>query len=50
MIAAGLVLAVLGLGFTAGGLAERFCPDALDELGRRLVGPAWDEEQEDDPR
>ena len=47
MIAAGLVLAVLGLGFAAGGLAERFCPDALDRLGRRLVGPAWDREQRD---
>ncbi len=47
MIAAGLVLAVLGLGFAAGGLAERFCPDTLDRLGRRLVGPAWDKEQRD---
>ena len=45
MIAAGLVLAVLGLGFAAGGLAEQLCPDALDKLGRRLVGPAWDKEQ-----
>lgn len=47
MIAAGLVLAVLGLGFTAGGLTERFCPNALDKLGRRLVGPAWDKEKEE---